>query len=89
MNKFDSRKYALAFYTIIAATAMTFLPPILTFWFREQPLVLMGAIEWCSIVSGTLALYFGANVFSKYTLKAPEPKETEQEAQGNLPANEK
>lgn len=65
MNKFQSRKYTLTFYTLIAATILFAIPPLMTFWWMESPLILMDATQWGSIVSATLLFYNGSNVLEK------------------------
>jgi hypothetical protein len=91
MDKFDSRKYTLALYTMVVSSVAFLLPPILTFWWKDQPLVLMGAIEYASIMTGTLALYFGANVAAKYATKTSPllMEEATTDAEVKLPTGEK
>jgi hypothetical protein len=89
MDKFDSRKYVLALYTMIVSSAAFILPPVLTFWWKDQPLILMGAVEYASMMTGTLCLYFGANVVAKYATKtSPLVEEATVEAKGNLSQGE-
>ncbi len=70
-NKYDSRKYKLTKGILIASTLAFIIPPVLTFWFLPQPLVLMSAVEYISLVTGTLAIYNGSNVIEK-KIAAPE-----------------
>jgi len=63
-SKFDSRKYTLAFYTILSATVMTLLPPVLTFWWTDT-LTIMSGTEWSAFVGTALLFYGGQNVMQK------------------------
>lgn len=65
MSKFKSRKFMLTMFTMISATIMTVLPPILTYWSQKQ-LIIMTATEWASIVSATLLFFNGADVWEKH-----------------------
>lgn len=69
MNKYDSRKYRLAKYTMIAATLLAAVPPLFTMWFLNEPMTLLTGSEWGAIVSAALLFYSGANVAQKKMMK--------------------
>lgn len=54
-SKFASRKFYLAFLTLIVATLLLAVPP----WFGK---VLLDGTMWVSVVSIVFAAYFAANV---------------------------
>lgn len=74
-KKFASRKYTLTVWTILAATIMTAIPPLSTFWWMESALIVMTGSEWAAFVGATLLFYGGQNVVQKkYELENKSPE---------------
>lgn len=80
-TKKSSRKYKLIFFTLIIATLMCVLPPILSdFVFKtDETLFILSGTQWVTIVTTLIAFYYTSNVVQKKITGPhyPIPGETE------------